>query len=379
MASIYKQDGGSVKNLRQTWRALVRKRGVAESQNFPNKKDAEKWARLMEKQIEADYLAGRLDHRHAVKKVTIYEAVERRIERKNPATSTTARMRWWVEYFGPTKKIVDITRDDIERALSKLRRQGPLVAKRGQKAKPDATRGVSPSTQNRYLSSLGAVLQEHVNPIDGLPYNAAHAIDKPREPQRKHVILSPDERERLLVAAKLVQKPDTRKPTYERMYFLVISAMATGARRGELLGLKWSNVNVESGTAWLDAEQTKTKRPRQLTWTGPALEELRHWAKVDSNLRDGWLFPSPRDYDKPFCPSSQKVWNRVRREAGAPDGFRFHDLRHLCATYLARNGANAFAIMEILGHTSVSTTQIYVDREATPHHRQILEESLWSD
>ncbi len=324
----------------------------------------------MERQLDADKVVGKLDASHKVKKLTLHEAVERRIARKGQTQGTTARMRWWVGLLGENKRLVDVTRDDIERGIVQLQKQGRHVGIRGQSPRI-VDKAISASTLNRYITALSGVLQEHVNPIDGLPYNPARAIDKPRELQREAVILTPPQRERVLSAARAVESKH-----YDRMYFLVISAIATGARRGELLSLTWNQIDAEKGTAWLHAENTKTKRSRLLTWTGPALKELNRWAVLDSDRPNGWLFPMPTDLNRPLR-NPQSVWERVCKLADTPAGFVFHDLRHLCATYLARNGANAFAIMEILGHTSTSTTQIYVNR-ASESHRELLE-GIWSN
>lgn len=142
------------------------------------------------------------------------------------------------------------------------------------------------------------------------------------------------------------------------LYFLALSALVTGARRGELLGLRWNQVDVEKGEAYLVASVTKTKRARTLIWAGPAFEELHRWAKVDESLvADSPVFPSLKNPRKPLV-NLQKYWEIAREAAG--DNMRWRDWRHQCGTYLAMSGMNAFMIADVLGHTSTLTTQRYV-------------------
>ncbi len=111
---------------------MIRRHGTSRSANFANRQEAEKWARQMERQLDADKLVGKLDASHKVKKLTLHEAVERRIARKGQNQGTTARMRWWVGLLGENKRLVDVTRDDIERGIVQLQKQARHVGIRGQ-------------------------------------------------------------------------------------------------------------------------------------------------------------------------------------------------------------------------------------------------------
>ncbi len=118
------------------------------------------------------------------------------------------------------------------------------------------------------------------------------------------------------------------------------------------MNLRWSDVDMDRGLAYL--HETKNNERRAIPLVGLALEKLRALSKVrriDTDL----LFPR-EDGKKPV--TIQKPWRKVLADAGIED-FRFHDLRHSCASYLAMNGASLAEIAAVLGHKTLAMVKRY--------------------
>jgi integrase len=131
-------------------------------------------------------------------------------------------------------------------------------------------------------------------------------------------------------------------------------------RQGEIMGLTWDDVDLNQGRAIL--HETKNGERRVVPLTGKALELLKAHAKV-RNLQTNLLFPG-----KPLRGADGKVaykpidlrapWEAALKKAELED-FRFHDLRHSAASYLAMNGASLAEIAEVLGHKTLQMVKRY--------------------
>ncbi len=154
-----------------------------------------------------------------------------------------------------------------------------------------------------------------------------------------------------------------------RLTNMIAIAIKTGLREGELIKLKWADVHMDDQL--LHVRSGKTKRSRRTLslsdeivqvfrqqWEFQTLERLAH---KDTWQEHGLVFPS--HHGKPLASSSMnEAWHAIQRRAGIPDDehYRFHDLRHTCATHLAEAEVHPRVAMEILGHTNIATTmQIY--------------------
>ena len=126
-------------------------------------------------------------------------------------------------------------------------------------------------------------------------------------------------------------------------------AITTGARKGELTKLRWHDIDFERRTAYVAT--TKNGQPKVLPLTDSVIKKLYEY-KEDYGL----LFPSPIIPYKPYC--FRQPWCRALQDAEIKD-FRFHDLRHTCASYLAQSGASLLEIADVLGHKQISVTKRY--------------------
>ena len=133
------------------------------------------------------------------------------------------------------------------------------------------------------------------------------------------------------------------------LYLLVLMAITTGARRGELLCLRWNDIDFEKQVAYVN--NTKNGEAKALPLTIDVINELQVFNQNDSSLIFGSKITS-----KPYV--FYKPWKRAVDEAELID-FRFHDLRHTTASYLAQNGATLLEIADVLGHKQIEVTKRY--------------------
>jgi len=173
--------------------------------------------------------------------------------------------------------------------------------------------------------------------------------------------LSSDELERLRTAARL---------SANRFLTPAIEiAVATGMRQGEMMNLRWRDVQLdEAGEhALILLEETKNGERRGVPLTGQGLVEFKNlraaYVKANGKTPPGeaLLFPStaePKPNAKPKPMELRSVWKTALKDAGIED-FRFHDLRHTTASYLAMGGATAPEIAEVLGHKDLQMVKRY--------------------
>ncbi|HRE14917.1 MAG TPA: site-specific integrase, partial [Usitatibacteraceae bacterium] len=164
------------------------------------------------------------------------------------------------------------------------------------------------------------------------------------------------ERARLLDACRVLEPArgarNYRGARYPRLYALVLTALCTGARRGELMALRWRDVDLDEGRARL--ERSKNGDRRVLILLPQVVEALRPFHSSDGGR---FVFGSPQHgYKRPA--SVDTAWRRAVKRAELAD-FRFHDLRHCCASYLAQSGAPLNVIAEVLGHRKLDMSRRY--------------------
>jgi integrase len=195
--------------------------------------------------------------------------------------------------------------------------------------------------------------------------NVSDRADVPRKRHREMSVLSPEQ-----VHTFFGSIAGNR---YEALYIL---ALTTGMRQGELLGLKWSEVDLDDASlqvraslqkvrgTFILAEPKTARSRRKVALTALAVEALRrhHANQVAQCLALG---PAWQDRDLVFTNRIGNPVDRIdlmRREflpllqaAGLPP-MRFHDLRHSAATLLLRQGVHPKVVAEMLGHSQISMT-----------------------
>ena len=197
--------------------------------------------------------------------------------------------------------------------------------------------------------ALDAAVKENLIPI-----NPAAECKLPSSHRKEMQILTREEMQRLLIQAK-----------YEGYYEVFLLELATGLRRGELVALRWDDLNFRTGELKIDKQIVRTKAGlvvsepktkaavRTVILPPPVLNALREYRRtVDSE----WIFPSPRKDGKPISPSyiSQRL-REILKRAGCKQ-VRFHDLRHTFATNALEHGMDIKTLSTVIGHVSSSVT-----------------------
>lgn len=123
-------------------------------------------------------------------------------------------------------------------------------------------------------------------------------------------------------------------------------------RRGEILNLKWSDIDLDRGAILL--QTTKNGERRFIPLVGIALDLLK--SRYTNQSANSLVFPAPHCPSKPI--DIRSAWETALQKAGISN-FRFHDLRHTAASYLAMNQASLLEIGTLLGHKTVQMTRRY--------------------
>lgn len=328
MATIEKRVGKAGKT---TWRVRVRRQaGPPLTKSFDRKIDAEAWARSIEHKLDTgDYVPS-----SEARKRSLGEAIDRYLQVTLPqskfqknASEQTRMLKWWKEELG-TRPLVTLTAATIAEIRDRLATE---TTRTGQLRKG--------ATINRRIAALSGVLTTTVKEYGWLTKNPIPNVTRMPDSKGRERFLTDDERRALLVGC------DASSLTL--LAPLVRLALATGARKGELLGLQWPDVNLERRVVrFLD---TKNGDSRTVPLALSAVEVLRTWRK--DRLPVGPVFPETVDH-------VDKYWREARAAAGLTD-FRFHDLRHSAASYLAMSGASLMDIAAILGHKTLAMVKRY--------------------
>ncbi len=345
MASIEKRTNPEGVN---SYRVKIRLKGhPTESATFDRLTDAKRWAQ----QTEAAIKEGRYFRTPEGKKHTLNDAIERYrrelLPRLKDSTNRGRLLAWWEEHAG-FLMLADLTPSKIAEYRERL--SAEPVASRAKKPKPDAkSRKRSPATVNRYLTALSPVLTACVTEWQWLESNPCERVKLGQESRGRVRFLSNDERNALLEACDLAADTPELK-------IIVLLAITTGSRRGEITGLTWCDVDF--GRKTLTLRDTKNGDIRAVPLVGVAHEALREWGKVRPLAADALVFPgrTPKTKNTPL--DFERAWQTALKRAGI-DGFRFHDLRHTAASYLAMNGAGLREIADILGHKTLAMVQRY--------------------
>lgn len=340
MATIQTRQTADGKN---TYRVMVRLKGhPPQTATFTRLTDARRWAQ----QTESAIREGRHFHTTEAKKRTLADLIDRYVAevlpRKRPATQEAQHYQyaWWRSEVGHLA-LADVT--------------PPLLAEyRDRLAAKTNIRGTTNSAAyvNRHLAALSHAFTIAVKEWQWCEENPLLKVTKPKEPRGRVRFLSddepdgtPGERTRLLAACKASRSPD--------LYPAVILALSTGARAQEILGLRWPQIDLPRKVAVL--EETKNGERRVLPLSGLALELLRARGRV-RRLGVELVFPGRMHPDKPL--DLRAPFETALKVAGI-ENFRWHDLRHSAASYLAMNGATLAEIASVLGHKTLAMVGRY--------------------
>lgn len=274
------------------------------------------------------------------------------------AATKQAFIREIKEEFGAVKANA-LTLSAVEnwqaRLLSEPRRARKLEAPGADQRPPLASASV-----NRRLACLKHMLTKGRDweLIGQDTLDRLRRVKLPKEENRRSRFLSVAECQRLIAAAGPHLKP------------ILIFALNTGCRKGEILGLTWDRVDLRHGFIYLD--KTKAGEPRQIPINATLRETLSGLVRrVDSPLV--FFNPKPLDKQKPNGqeaaaepkPAALGRWHGLKRSFATACrkakllDFRFHDLRHTFASQLVMAGVDLTTVSRLLGHASLTMTLRY--------------------
>jgi len=208
----------------------------------------------------------------------------------------------------------------------------------------------SPYMANRLLATIRAVYNKAIahERIGGT--NPAGAIEAFEERERERRLL-PGEVGRFLEAVAAEADPDIRD--------VVLLALYTGARRSQVLGMRWDGIDL-AGKTW-SVRITKNGHPQVLPLEEQEIEILtRRKARTGGSP---WVFPSSGSSGHLVSPT--KGWTRIRKAAGMED-LRLHDLRRTLGSFMADAGVPELVIGRTLNHLSPAATKIYTRLAINP-------------
>ena len=308
-------------------------------------------ARAALKKIKADKDGGLVFDTPAL---TLGEYLERWL---HDSVRDTVRQRTWERYE-------QIVRLHLKPSLGHVRLKdlSPAHVRGLYREKLDAS--LSPRTVQYVHVTLHKALKDAVS--DGLiARNVTEGVKAPRPKKKEVNALSPEQARALLEAAR-----------EDRMEALYVLAVHCGLRQGELLGLRWDDVDLEGGTLMVRRtlslteehghifEAPKNSRGRAVKLTRVAARALkdhlgRQLGEIDAlggDYRDGGLvFPSERGQPMRQHTLTRGSFEKLLQKARLPR-IRFHDLRHTCATLLLGKGVHPKLVQELLGHATISIT-----------------------
>lgn len=261
------------------------------------------------------------------------------------------RVNYWCEVFGD-RIMTDIDIFDLREHIDELLDEGQRTA-----------------TINRKKAVLSSIYQYALSRgyVDA---NIVRSVVLDNDSKRRDRVLTDEERKRLLKAC--------RESHWDKLYLLVLMAMVTGARKGELLNLRWSDINVKESFGFLGDSKNGTSR--ELHFPPSVMNELKRFQKIGNEL----IFPSEEKPGKPM--DIRKAWLKALRIANINDRdilntdgsvklerFTFHCLRHGFCSALSDSGQEINQIAKLAGHKSIQTTMRYI-HQGRDQKRQIVNE-----
>ena len=266
-----------------------------------------------------------------------------------PATQNTYENTIYQHIIPQLGKIplCQLTQKDLQQFYAHLKKEGRLV-RTEQYGKGLSDRMVR-MCHAKCRAALDQAVQENL-----IRTNPAVGCKLPPKRSREMQVLSRQELQRFLIQAKA-----------DGYFELFLLDLSTGLRRGELLALQWSDLDLDTGTlsvtkqvyevnGKMQLSVPKTKASiRKLVLPPAVVEVFREYRKT---AKSRWLFPSPKNLDMPLTPGSMLRRLHIILERAGCKQIRFHDLRHTFATMALENRMDIKTLSAMLGHVSAATT-----------------------
>ncbi|HEY0876918.1 MAG TPA: site-specific integrase [Zeimonas sp.] len=332
-----------------SYRVKIRRAGeLPLSKTFSRRTDAQAWAREIESRADRGFA---IPSREQVMR-PLADAIDKWIEERLPELSKTDQNNvrnialWWRAELGA----VSLTRLDpetIEKKRNKLRDE------KDDEGKPVRT----PQRVNRYVATLSRILGYAERTLRWINSNPCKAVKRFKEPDGRVRFLTQKEVEKLLEAVDARLDRDGN-PKHDFRLFVRV-ALFTGARRGEVEGLEWRDIDLRHNRVTF--RNTKNGTDRTVPMPAVLAEAIKAYGKVRPIDQTAKLFPHNFRFD----------WREVQNVL--PD-FRFHDTRHNVASQLAMSGASLLDIATVTGHKTLAMVKRY-SHLSDDHVRERLEQA----
>ncbi len=358
MATIDKREGSTG----TTYRVRVRVSGYpTKMKTFKRLTDAKEWAAETERAIKRGEFQNVIKE---AKRVLLHDVIDRyKREILSAKAASTQRtegsvVKWWDAQLGEYA-LSYIDSELISRKIAILSESGDTRGN-GNKSKPK-----SPKTIKHYRDCIDQLFKyaKQWGYIGSNPVEGVNKVKRIRNARTRY--LSDDERSRLMKTCKEAPNP--------YLYPMVVFALSTGARLGEITKLEMRDIDVNRSMAILrDTKNGETRAVPIVKHCKDVLlehmETLDNFYKDKQNVTAKWLFPRA-DAQEPI--DIRNAWENARDKAEIED-FRFHDLRHSAASYLAMNGATLLEIAAVLGHKTLQMVKRY-SHLSEDHTKDIVE------
>jgi integrase len=323
--------------------------GTSQVKCIPTKTKSKDMARAILTKKRTEVLEGRHFDKKKVSNATFFELCKEYTDRHLPHLKSKGKAEMveiWKEGIG-NSPLKDLTQNKVEKFLSDR-----MIEK-----------DLAPGTYNRHLAMLKSMFNKGME-WEMIFENPAAPIKKLKEEGGRTRFLTSEEINKLIDGAS-----DKFRP-------LVVSAVHTGMRRGELLSLLWVDVDFKNGIITVQHSKSGKKRMVPMDETvQTTLKELkaaqaaqREKDKLKGNPQTeetGVVFPTLRKTGGPITDTNH-TFTRLADKVGIKN-VRFHDLRHTFASHLVMAGVDLVTIQQLLGHGSINMTMRY--SHLAPEHR----------
>lgn len=360
MASTEKrisQDG------KESYRVKIRLKGhPVITETFHRKTDAKRWVQKTESLIRE----GRYFETNDGRKRTLNELIDKYITNRLPhrgddKETVKPQLEWWKLQIG-AYLLKNVTPQLIVQYRDKLLNEPQL------KSGENQPRQLKNSTVIRYLASLSVCFSYAIEDLGWLKENPVKQVKKPK-PERGRVRYLTEHEQNILITT-------CKSSNYRPLLAILLIAITTGARKSEILNLKWQDIDLQQKQAIF--ENTKNGERRSAPLSAPVIKNLNQLKKVP-RIDTNYVFPGidgtkPKDIRRHWNTAIKKA-NKLLKEQGLSSSlkdFRFHDLRHTAASYLAMEGASLLEIAEILGHKTMSMVKRY-SHLTNEHTKKVVE------
>lgn len=309
------------------WQAQVRCSGVRKSKSFQSKREAKEWAGQQEYDI--------LNAQPEGERVSLGDAFRRYA---NEVSSKKRGERWEVIRLAKLRKepFAEIIMSDLRAADFANWRDRRL-------------REVSPGTVRREMQLVSGVVNQATREWGYLTENPMASVRRPAEPPSRDRLPSERELEALAISAGADLSAATA-----RAYHAFLFAIETGMRSGEIVGLRWDDIDLEARVAHLPITKNGSARNVPLS-----LEAVRLLEALPQSDPVFGLDGAQRD----------ALWRKLRDRAGVI-GLTFHDARHLAVTRLAKK-LDVLDLARMVGHKNIQMLMRYYNASASDIARRL--------